>query len=56
MESYQDAAELLNFNNIDMVAPAARVWNFGGRPQATFCTWLRGLKMPVVSNAAYSSA
>jgi len=47
--SYQDAAEFLNFNNIDMVCLQHEYGIFGGPSGSHILHLLRGLKMPVVT-------
>jgi glycosyltransferase involved in cell wall biosynthesis len=47
--SYQQAAEFLNFNNIDMVCLQHEYGIFGGRAGNHILHLLRGLKMPVVT-------
>jgi glycosyltransferase involved in cell wall biosynthesis len=47
--SYQDAAEFLNFNNIDMVCLQHEYGIFGGPAGSHILHLLRGLKMPVVT-------
>ncbi len=47
--SYQEAAEFLNFNNIDMVCLQHEYGIFGGIAGSHILHLLRGLKMPVVS-------
>src|SRR4029077_19765429 len=49
MKSYQDAAEFLNFNNIDMVCLQHEYGIFGGAAGSHILHLLRGLKMPVVT-------
>jgi glycosyltransferase involved in cell wall biosynthesis len=49
VKSYQDAAEFLNFNNIDMVCLQHEYGIFGGPAGSHILHLLRGLKMPVVS-------
>jgi glycosyltransferase involved in cell wall biosynthesis len=48
-KSYQDAAEFLNFNNIDMVCLQHEYGIFGGPAGSHILHFLRGLKMPVVT-------
>ncbi len=47
--SYQEAAEFLNFNNIDMVCLQHEYGIFGGPAGSHILHLLRGLKMPVVT-------
>jgi glycosyltransferase involved in cell wall biosynthesis len=49
VKSYQDAAEFLNFNNIDMVCLQHEYGIFGGPAGGHILHLLRGLKMPVVT-------
>lgn len=49
LQSYQDAAEFLNFNNIDMVCLQHEYGIFGGPAGSHILRLLRGLKMPVVT-------
>jgi glycosyltransferase involved in cell wall biosynthesis len=49
VKSYQDAAEFLNFNNIDMVCLQHEYGIFGGTAGSHILHLLRGLKMPVVT-------
>jgi glycosyltransferase involved in cell wall biosynthesis len=49
LKSYQDAAEFLNFNNIDMVCLQHEYGIFGGPAGSHILGLLRGLKMPVVT-------
>ena len=49
LQSYQDAAEFLNFNNIDMVCLQHEYGIFGGPAGSHILHLLRGLKMPVVT-------
>jgi len=49
VRSYQDAAEFLNFNNIDMVCLQHEYGIFGGPAGGHILHLLRGLKMPVVT-------
>jgi glycosyltransferase involved in cell wall biosynthesis len=49
IKSYQDAAEFLNFNNIDMVCLQHEYGIFGGPAGSHILHLLRGLKMPVVT-------
>jgi glycosyltransferase involved in cell wall biosynthesis len=49
LRSYQDAAEFLNFNNIDMVCLQHEYGIFGGPAGSHVLQLLRGLKMPVVT-------
>jgi glycosyltransferase involved in cell wall biosynthesis len=49
VKSYQDAAEFLNFNNIDMVCLQHEYGIFGGAAGSHILHLLRGLKMPVVT-------
>jgi len=49
VKSYQDAAEFLNFNNIDMVCLQHEYGIFGGPAGNHILHLLRGLKMPVVT-------
>ena len=48
-QSYQEAAEFLNFNNIDMVCLQHEYGIFGGPAGSHILELLRGLKMPVVT-------
>jgi glycosyltransferase involved in cell wall biosynthesis len=47
--SYEEAAEFLNFNNIDMVCLQHEYGIFGGPAGSHILDLLRGLKMPVVT-------
>ncbi len=47
--SYQEAAEFLNFNNIDMVCLQHEYGIFGGPAGSNILHLLRGLKMPLVT-------
>jgi hypothetical protein len=47
--SYEEAAQFLNFNNIDMVCLQHEYGIFGGEAGSHILHLLRGLKMPVVS-------
>jgi glycosyltransferase involved in cell wall biosynthesis len=47
--SYREAAEFLNFNNIDMVCLQHEYGIFGGSAGSHILHLLRGLKMPVVT-------
>ena len=47
--SYQQAAEFLNFNNVDMVCLQHEYGIFGGPAGSHILQLLRGLKMPVVT-------
>jgi glycosyltransferase involved in cell wall biosynthesis len=47
--SYQEAAEFLNFNNIDMVCLQHEYGIFGGPAGSHILNLLRGLKMPLVT-------
>jgi glycosyltransferase involved in cell wall biosynthesis len=47
--TYQEAAEFLNFNNIDMVCLQHEYGIFGGPAGSHILHLLRGLKMPVVT-------
>jgi glycosyltransferase involved in cell wall biosynthesis len=47
--SYQEAAQFLNFNNIDMVCLQHEYGIFGGPAGSHILHLLRGLKMPVVT-------
>src|ERR1700720_884005 len=47
--SYQEAAEFLNFNNVDMVCLQHEYGIFGGPAGSHILELLRGLKMPVVT-------
>src|ERR1700688_2586029 len=47
--SYQEAADFLNFNNIDMVCLQHEYGIFGGPAGSHILHLLRGLKMPVVT-------
>jgi len=49
VKSYEDAAEFLNFNNIDMVCLQHEYRIFGGPAGSHILHLLRGLKMPVVT-------
>ncbi|MGD0988794.1 MAG: glycosyltransferase family 4 protein [Candidatus Sulfotelmatobacter sp.] len=49
VKSYQEAAEFLNFNNIDMVCLQHEYGIFGGAAGSHVLHLLRGLKMPVVT-------
>ena len=49
VRSYQEAAEFLNFNNIDMVCLQHEYGIFGGPAGGHILHLLRGLKMPVVT-------
>ncbi len=49
VQSYQNAAEFLNFNNIDMVCLQHEYGIFGGEAGSHILHLLRGLKMPVVT-------
>ena len=49
VKSYQDAAEFLNCNNIDMVCLQHEYGIFGGPAGSHILHLLRGLKMPVVT-------
>ena len=49
VKSYQDAAEFLNFNNIDMVCLQHEYGIFGGEAGGHILHLLRGLEMPLVS-------
>jgi glycosyltransferase involved in cell wall biosynthesis len=49
LKSYQDAAEFLNFNNIDMVCLQHEYGIFGGPAGSHILHLLRGLKMPAVT-------
>ena len=49
VKSYEDAAEFLNFNNIDMVCLQHEYGIFGGPAGGHILHFLRGLKMPVVT-------
>jgi glycosyltransferase involved in cell wall biosynthesis len=49
IRSYQEAAEFLNFNNIDMVCLQHEYGIFGGPAGSHILELLRGLKMPVVT-------
>jgi glycosyltransferase involved in cell wall biosynthesis len=49
LRSYQEAAEFLNFNNIDMVCLQHEYGIFGGPAGSYILQLLRGLKMPVVT-------
>ena len=48
-KSYQEAAEFLNFSNIDMVCLQHEYGIFGGPAGSHILQLLRGLKMPVVT-------
>ncbi len=49
LKSYGDAADFLNFNNIDMVCLQHEYGIFGGPAGSHILHLLRGLKMPVVT-------
>ena len=49
VRSYKEAAEFLNFNNIDMVCLQHEYGIFGGPAGSHILQLLRGLKMPVVT-------
>src|ERR1700690_802548 len=49
LTSYEEAAEFLNFNNIDMVCVQHEYGIFGGPAGSHILHLLRGLKMPVVT-------
>jgi glycosyltransferase involved in cell wall biosynthesis len=49
VKSYQEAAEFLNFDNIDMVCLQHEYGIFGGPAGSHILHLLRGLKMPVVT-------
>src|ERR1700726_3328730 len=49
LSSYSDAAEFLNFNNIDMVCLQHEYGIFGGPAGSHILHLLQGLKMPVVT-------
>jgi glycosyltransferase involved in cell wall biosynthesis len=49
LRSYEQAAEFLNFNNIDMVCLQHEYGIFGGPAGSHILQLLRGLKMPVVT-------
>jgi glycosyltransferase involved in cell wall biosynthesis len=49
LRSYQDAAEFLNFNNIDMVCLQHEYGIFGGQAGSYILHLLRALKMPIVT-------
>jgi glycosyltransferase involved in cell wall biosynthesis len=49
LNSYQQAADFLNFNNIDMVCLQHEYGIFGGPAGSHILYLLRGLKMPVVT-------
>jgi glycosyltransferase involved in cell wall biosynthesis len=49
IKSYEDSAEFLNFNNIDMVCLQHEFGIFGGPAGSYILHLLRGLKMPVVT-------
>jgi glycosyltransferase involved in cell wall biosynthesis len=49
LQSYQEAADFLNFNNIDMVCLQHEYGIFGGAAGSHILHMLRRLKMPVVS-------
>src|ERR1022692_3876996 len=49
LKSYQDAADFLNFNNIDMVCLQHEFGIFGGKAGSHILHLLRALKMPVVT-------
>src|SRR6202035_5081562 len=49
LQSYQEAADFLNFNNIDMVCLQHEYGIFGGAAGSHILHMLRRLKMPVVT-------
>ena len=49
LRSYQEAADFLNFNNIDMVCLQHEYGIFGGPAGSHILQLLRGLKMPIVT-------
>jgi glycosyltransferase involved in cell wall biosynthesis len=49
VKAYEDAAEFLNFNNIDMVCLQHEYGIFGGPAGSHILRLLRGLEMPVVT-------
>jgi glycosyltransferase involved in cell wall biosynthesis len=49
LKTYQEAADFLNFNNIDMVCLQHEYGIFGGAAGSHILHLLRGLKMPVVT-------
>jgi glycosyltransferase involved in cell wall biosynthesis len=49
VNSYEEAAEFLNFNNIDMVCMQHEYGIFGGPAGSYILRLLRGLKMPLVT-------
>jgi len=49
VKSYQDAAEFLNFNNVDMVCLQHEYGIFGGPAGSHILHLLRGLNMPLVT-------
>jgi len=49
LRSYEDSADFLNFNNIDMVCLQHEYGIFGGPAGSHILHLLRGLKMPVVT-------
>jgi glycosyltransferase involved in cell wall biosynthesis len=49
LQSYQEAADFLNFNNIDMVCLQHEYGIFGGAAGSHILHLLRGLKMPAVT-------
>jgi len=49
VKAYQEAADFLNFNNIDMVCLQHEYGIFGGPAGSHILQLLRGLKMPVVT-------
>jgi hypothetical protein len=49
VKSYEEAAEFLNFNNIDMVCLQHEYGIFGGPAGSHVLHLLRGLKMPIVT-------
>ncbi len=49
LQSYQNASEFLNFNNIDMVCLQHEYGIFGGPAGSHILHMLRGLKMPIVT-------
>src|SRR3984957_18283032 len=49
VKSYEEAADFLNFNNIDMVCLQHEYGIFGGAAGSHILHLLRGLKMPVVT-------
>lgn len=52
LTQYEEAAQFLNFNNIDMVCLQHEYGIFGGPAGSHILHLLRGLKMPVVTTHA----